>query len=270
MEAAKAIGFMEARAPLVAKLEDLLEDESPEVSRYAVQSAATLKRRQDVPALVRLLQSVFLHEDAAEALRQFGPRIVGMLADYLADRGEDLELRASIVSVLAGIGTQEAADFLTWELAGSKELADEVIDALDRIRSSDPRVQFSKESIMPKIFQEVQSYCRRLVEPSDVGDEEFETAAQREKWVADSLWNVFKLLGLLYSREDMIKAYQNLRTGTKDSVAYALELLDNVLEKEIRDIILPLVEDLSPEEKTKRCHHLLASLRQKKEKYGQD
>ncbi len=270
MEAAKAIGFMEAGAPLVEKLDDLLEDESPEVGRYAIQSAASLKRRQDVPALVHMLRSVFLHEDAAEALRHFGPRIVGMMADYLADKSEDLELRASIVSVLAAIGTQEAADFLSWEMSGSEDLADEVIDALDRIRNSDPRVQFSKETIMPRIFQEVQSYCLRLVEPSDVGEDEFETPGQREKWMADSLWNVFKLLGLLYSREDMVKAYQNLKTGTKDSVAYALELLDNVLEKEIRDVILPLVEDLSPEEKLKRCRHLLANLKLKRDKHGQD
>jgi len=41
--------------------------------------------------------------------------------------------------------------------------------------------------------------------------------------------------------------------GTKDSVAYAVELLDNTLEKEMRDAILPLVEDLSQEERVKAC-----------------
>jgi AAA family ATP:ADP antiporter len=270
MEAAKAIGFMEPQAPLVEKLENLLEDESSEVSRYAIQSAAVLKRRQDVPALVNMLKSAVLRQDAAAALRQFGPRIVGMLADYLADKSEDPELRKSVASVLAGIGIQDAVDFLSWELAGMEEIADEIIDALDRIRSSDSRVRFSKELIMPRIFLEIQSYCRRLVETDADRDGEGETAAQTEKRLADSLWNVFKLLGLVYSREDMIKAYQNLKTGTKDSVAYALELLDNVLEKEIRDIIFPLVEDLSSEEKMKRCRHVLANLRLRKERHGQD
>jgi hypothetical protein len=270
MEMAKAIGFMEPNAPLTEKLESLLEDESPEVCRYAVQSAASLKRRQDVPVLVSMLNRAVLHEDAAGALRQFGPRIVGMLADYLADKSEDLGLRKSVAAVLAGLNTQDTVDFLIWELAAAEEIADEIIDALDRIRGSDPTMRFSKEIILPRIFLEVQSYCRCLVE-SDAGrDSEEENAAQTEKRLADSLWNVFKLLGLIYSREDMIKAYQNLKAGTKDSVAYALELLDNVLEKEIRDIIFPLVEELSPEEKMKRCRHLLASLRLKREKHGQD
>ncbi len=270
MEAAKAMGFMEPRAPLVERLEDLLEDESAEVGRYAIQSAAALKRRQDVPMLIGLLRSAVLGEDAREALRQFGPGIVGMLSDYLADENENWELRVSIASILAGIGTQEAADFLIWELAGSGEIGDDIIDALDRIRSSDSRIRFSKESILPRLFLEAQSYCRRLLEPPEFGDWEDEIPSGREKRMADPLWNIFKLLGLIYSHEDMIKAYQNLKTGTKDSVAYALELLDNVLEKEIREIIVPLVEDLSPNERVKRCRQLLADLSLKKEKHGQD
>ena len=65
--------------------------------------------------------------------------------------------------------------------------------------------------------------------------------------------NIFKLLGLIYPYDDIVKAFQNIQTGTKDSVAYAVELLDNTLEKEMRDAILPLVEDLSQEERVKAC-----------------
>ena len=72
-----------------------------------------------------------------------------------------------------------------------------------------------------------------------------------------SLTNIFKLLGLIYPQEDMQRAFQNLRTGTKDSVAYAIELIDNTLEKNIRDVILPIVEDLPVEQRVKRCKSLL-------------
>lgn len=270
MEVAKAIGFMSSQAPLVGKLEELLEDESPEVCRYAIQSAATLQRRRDVPALVRMLPRPLLHEDAKEALQLFGPRIVGMMADYLADGSEDLELRKSAASVLAGIGTQEAADFLSWELEGEEELAGEIIDALDRIRSSNRQVRFSKDLVMPRIILEVQSYCRQFLKPQDLPEEAGDADHQREKGLTDSLWNVFKLLGLIYSREDIVKAYQNLKTGTKDSVAYSLELLDNILERDMREIIFPLVGDLSPEDKIAKCRHLLGSLKLKREGHGQD
>jgi hypothetical protein len=57
--------------------------------------------------------------------------------------------------------------------------------------------------------------------------------------------DIFKLLGLYYPRKDIVKVYQNLKTGTKDSIAFAIEGLDSSLKKDIRDIILPMIEDLS-------------------------
>jgi hypothetical protein len=40
-------------------------------------------------------------------------------------------------------------------------------------------------------------------------------------------------------------------------VDYALELLDNILPKEIRDVVFPLIEDLPLEERVKRCRIFL-------------
>jgi AAA family ATP:ADP antiporter len=71
------------------------------------------------------------------------------------------------------------------------------------------------------------------------------------------MMNIFKLLGLIYPHEDIFRAYQNIKTGTKDSVDYAVELLDNILPKEIRDLVLPLIEELSLEERVRKCRTLL-------------
>jgi hypothetical protein len=86
-----------------------------------------------------------------------------------------------------------------------------------------------------------------------------EMILQWEKMQADILENIFKLFGLIYPHEDIAKAYQNIKTGTKDSVAYAIELLDNILEREMREAVFPLVEDLSAEERMSKCQGLLAS-----------
>ena len=82
--------------------------------------------------------------------------------------------------------------------------------------------------------------------------------------------NIFKLLELIYHREDIIRAYQNVRAGTKDSVAYAVELLDNILKKELKDIILPLVESLSLEERVRICRSLLKTFPKSRKPYGQE
>ncbi|MFB0566930.1 MAG: Npt1/Npt2 family nucleotide transporter [Candidatus Aminicenantaceae bacterium] len=263
MEVAKVIGLMESTSPLVKKLEELLRDESREVARYAVESAARLKKREHVPAIIEKLQSPLMREDASAALEKYGSRVIGIITDYLADLGEDIELRKAAASVLARIGTQEAADLLSWELAENKgDIDTELIDALNRIRSEKPDIQFSKKIIEVKIAKAAKEYYQLLIEFYDSASEgkKEEICIKLERNLNVILADIFKLLELIYPREDIIKAYQNVRTGTKDSVAYGLELLDNILKKEIKDLIFPIIESISLEERVRRCQNLLKNL----------
>ncbi len=57
---------------------------------------------------------------------------------------------------------------------------------------------------------------------------------------------------LLYPSEDIVKAYQNILQGTRKSVDYSLSLLDDLLDRELKAVLFPLIEDLPPEERTLR------------------
>ena len=260
MEVAKAIGLMESESPLAQRLEELLEDESPEVSKYAIESAAKLKRREHVPGLIYKLHNPLTREDASAALEKYGERIVGTLSDYLGDDEEDIELRQEVASVLARIPIQDSADLLAWELAEDNEdMENELIDALDRIRSGEPDIQVQEEVIKTKILKEIKRYYQVLIKFYDAKSKvkKPKMSEKLSEDMAASMMNIFKLLGLIYSHEDIFKAYQNIRTATKDSIDYAVELLDNILPKEIRDAVFPLIEDLPLEERVKRCRILM-------------
>jgi AAA family ATP:ADP antiporter len=262
MELAKAIGLMESHSPLVQKLEELLQDESPEVSKYAIESAANLRKKEYIPALVRKLQNPLTREDAISALEKYGQKIEGTLADYLGDTEENTELRKAVTSILAYIGTQDAADFLCWELAEDRgDMDSELIDALDRIRSEKPAVQFPEEAVKSKIFNEIKKHYQILIQLYESSSESKNESRRKalERNLTFSQMNIFKLLGVVYPHEDIARAYQNIRAGTKNSIAYAVELLDNILHKEMRDVLLPIIEDISLEERVQRCQSLLKS-----------
>lgn len=262
MEVAKAMGLMESNSTLVDTLEDLIRDESPDVSRYAVESAAKLKRREYVPAIIEKMLSPLTREDASAALEKYGSKIIGTLADYLGDSEEDIEVRRAAASVLARIGTQDTADLLSWELAeDGEDIENALIDGLDKIRYEKPDVRFSKEIVEPKIVKNVKSYYQMFVEHYDSKSKKKKDDINEvlPKNLSIALMDIFKLLELIYPREDIIRAYQNVRTGTKDSVAYAVELLDNILKKELKDVIFPIIENLSLEERVRRCRSLLKS-----------
>ena len=261
MEVAKALGFSDSRSPMSEKLEELLVDDSVEVRRYAIASAAKLQKREYVPALIEKLENPMTRMDARVALEKYGPKITGTLADYLGDLEMDLALRKEVVAALARIGNQEAVDFLLWELEERREnMESELIDAMDRIRSARTDIYFQERAVKDKISEQVKEYYKNLIDTYGHHSKENQDVSARldiPNHMVTRLSNIFKLLGLIYPHEDIMKSYQNIRTGTKDSVAYAVELLDTLLQKEIKDAIFPIIEDLSIMERVERCRVLL-------------
>ncbi len=261
MEVAKAIGMMPVQSPLAQKLPELLEDQSPDVLKYAISSAAHLKSREHIPALIKQLSHPQTREDASAALRQYGSRIIGTLADYLADPDESISIKKAIPPILAGFASQETVDFLIMELhVDQQEIEMELVDALEQIRAENPNLNFAPDQIRNKILQDI-LHCYNLLLKTSSSPRGVQKPDASEAFHGQSqlLTNLFKLLSLIYPHQDMMKAYQNLRTGTKDSVAYALEMLDNSLKKEMRNYIFPLIEDISNQERLKRIRFLMRS-----------
>ena len=263
MEAAKVLGMMKPGPELIRNLKKLLKDKSPEVVRYAIESAGKLKARELVPHIIPQLKSPALQHVASRALEDFGDRITGTLKDYLGDQEENIRVRKAIPEILSRMGTQRAADVLVQELAKSnKEVEPEIIEALNSIRSKNPGVQFQEKVIQPEILQEIKKSYLILIELFSVkGDEKKALLApDLENSLARSLRNIFTLISLIYQKEDIDRAYQNISAGTKRSIDYSIELLDNILKREVKEFLIPLIDDIPFENKVKRCKKLLKSL----------
>lgn len=260
MELAKAIGLMRPDSPLADRLTGLIDDASPEVSCFALKSAASLRKVDYIPAIIRRLANFITLEDAVEALHKYGDAAIGALEKSLHDGSEETVLRMAVVEVLARIGTRRAVLALTEELEhGAGELDEGIIDALDRLRSENAEIPLSAPAAKKKTYSLIKKYCQAYIDlqRQDPGEEKaglrHHLARNLEVYFAD----IFKLLGLYYSQKDIRTAYQNIRTGTRNSVANAIEWLDNALKKDVRDALLPLIEDLDPAEKTTRFQKIL-------------
>jgi len=261
MEAAKSISLMPENSPLINKLGILLKDESPEVLRYALESAGKIKKRKFIPLVIHQLSNPKTQRIASQALIAYGSSISGTLKDYLSDPDEDLRLRKEIPDILARIGSQKAADSLALEFKKThSEVDNEVIEALFKLRTNHPQINIQEEIILPEIIQVIrQSYhlLFDLHESLSKGKDKAATITL-ESSLANSLKHIFELLSLVYPREDIIKAYQNITTGERKSIDYSLELLDNILKKDIKDLLL--IDDISFEDKIAQCRKLNKTL----------
>ncbi len=263
MEAAKVLGMMTPSPSLVPSLSRLLREKSPEVVRYALESAGRVKRKELVPFIVSQLKKPATERIARQALVNYGTKILGTLRDYMADKNEDLKIRKAIPDILFCIGTQRSADLMARELKKrGSELEPELVEALYRLRTKEPAVQFNYHDIAPEIFTRIKKSYLILLEIHDLMSDKkrVNLVSDLENSLAKSLKHTFELLSLIYPQEDILKAYQNISSGTKKAMDYSVELLDNILKREMKEFIIPLIEDIPFDHKVKRCRKLLSAL----------
>jgi ATP/ADP translocase len=263
MELAKAIGLMSPDSPVAALLPRLIGDESPGVASFALKSAARLKRADDIPAVIRKLRVFVTLEDAVDALRQYGDAAVGPLERCLRDRSTEFVVRTAVVEVLGRIGTRRAIRILTEELEyGTGELDGATIDVLDRLHAEKADIPLSAAAAKRKTYSLIKKFCRDFLDLHREGQspEEVRLRHLLARNLEVTFADIFKLLGLYYPQKDIRRAYQNIRTGSPHSVAHAVEWLDNALSKDLHDVLLPLVDDLSFAEKKARFKEILEDL----------
>jgi len=265
MEAAKIMGMMKPSRSLILNLIKLLQDPSLDVNTYALESASKIQKRELVPYIIKLLAKKQTQRSAAETLISFGDRITGTLRDYLWNSNEAIHVRKTIPDILQKINSQKAADVLIDSLINiDPEMEDEVIESLYRLREKNDFLHYNKKNILNKIFRIAEKSLNSFVDfyksginsEKDIKSENFNLKMRRY------LKQIFELLTLIYPKEDIITAYQNISAGTKKSLDYSLELLDNILEKDIKEMIFPLIEDSLFENKIAKIKSILRKTKQ--------
>ena len=263
MEVAKILGIMDPSSPLIQNLARLLTHESPEVVRYALESAGKQKKREFVPLIIPHLAKPALREAAVQTLIAYGGSITGTLRDFLVDPDVDIIIRKAIPDILARIGHQRAADLLSAELPkGHRDIEAEIIEAMYKMKSLHPRIEFRDREILPQIRRLIKKSYLLLTEFNDLKKDKQRAvlAEDLEKNYGRALKEIFELLSLVYSHDDMIQAYQNICSGSRKSIDYSIELLDNVLKKEIKEALLPLIDDIPLEDKARSAKKFLKAL----------
>lgn len=260
MEAAKIMGMMKPSRTLTLNLKKLLQDPSLDVNTYALDSAAKIQKRELIPYIIKLLAKKQTQRTAVETLVTFGDRITGTLKDYLWNPDEDIAIRNNIPDILQKINSQKAADVLIESLITSDtEIENNVIESLYRMKERNEFLKYDKTIISNKIFQIAENGLKNFIEIYETKKE-----AKNEQKLANLnsdlrkyLKQIFELLTLIYPKDDIKTAYQNISSGTKKAMDYSLELLDNILDKDIKEMIFPMIDDSLFEYKVSKIKHLL-------------
>jgi ATP/ADP translocase len=247
VRAAIALGSQGTSSP--DRLLRLFEDPERNVVAAAVRAAGNRRERVYLHAVVRRLGDAHLRGLALDALVAYGHTIAGSLADILEDATLPAGVRRQIPRVLKRIPHQRSVDVLLHALAHQDvAIRAGVLKALNRLRETAPHLNYDPRLISSEIVNEARFYVElhAALEPfrHDYSGRPATNLLRRtiEERLKQSLERVFRLLGLRYPPKEIYSAYLAVSGRETEQAAAALEFLEQVLERELKRVLVPLLD----------------------------
>ncbi|MBM3776205.1 MAG: hypothetical protein FJW37_13740, partial [Acidobacteria bacterium] len=227
----------------------LFEDPDRSVVAAACRAAGALRNRAYLHLLAPRLSDPALRGEAIEALVQYGGLITGSLADILEDRSVPVALRRQVTRVLKQIPDQRSVDVLLRAIAEDDlSIRAAALKALNRLRETSPGLAFDQAFVSQKILEEARYYVELLASLAPLrgfnGNHRATglLAGTLEDRLRATLERLFRLLGLRYPPAEIYSAYQAVTRRTGEDYAAALEFLENLLDRELKQVLLPLLD----------------------------
>ena len=245
----------------------LLQDEDPRVRMAAVEAAGEMQSPELVPALIYKLADAPTAMAAVRALVAHGPTIERTLFKVLKNTREDIRVRRRIPKVLERVGRQDAFEQLVCTLdTKDPELRSQIARAAARIRERHPHLKIDEAPMQGAFREQIRAAYQTLaiLMDLDLPSEHLLSEALVVRY-RSHLALAFALLEIRYPPATIQLIHANLDSENKAIRANALEVADNVLNKEEARLILPLLEEHTLPEQVQKGRETFSTERRKPE-----
>ncbi len=248
-EVARLIGRLGKPGPqpeLAKALIGYLEDSDLSVRRVAIEAAGDGKYIELAPRLLRFLSWRDDRRVAREALASLGDDVVPLIASALDDRSRSRSLRLQLPRVLRHIGTQAALDALLFSNANDDpSLHYRVGIALAQLHDEQPELEINLQRQLEALTRR-RDGALALIEPyrdsrAALGEDSLLTRVIGDR-LDQSMELSFWLLGLRRDARGLRRAHTLLLGSDTRRRAWALELVENVVSPEERELVAHHVE----------------------------
>ncbi len=241
--AALALGWSAGDSP--GDLTGLLWDREPAVRRAALLAAGRLSDPRFWPRIVSHLDSSRYAGAATAALIHIGDPVLPELETAFNTVGRETDVRLRILNVYEHAGGERALEFIGDQLL----FPDDAIRrrALASLSHSGYRLDPGEvPAVKNQIEERVATIAWNLAAILDLGQqpETLEVRAALESENLRSREEILLLLSLLFDSRAIGLVRRNLEGGDRESVVYALEILDVVVSADIKPLLFPVMENL--------------------------
>jgi hypothetical protein len=238
-------------------LMELLSDSDPKVRTTAIKTASKRFNAEVIYSLIENLPNHTFGNYAAESLVIIGAKSLVHLENSFYRAGQLNSTLIKIVQIMGRIGGNKAKDML-WNKIDypDKVVVSQILLSLGEAGFKAGVSQITR--IKYAIEADIADVSWNLNAIYEIGDSEstlqLKNALRVE--IKNDIEHLYKLLAMLYDTRSIQLVKENIESGTSEGTTYAVELLDIFLSDQLKQRIIPVLDDLSDAEKISRLEVL--------------
>jgi AAA family ATP:ADP antiporter len=229
---------------------ELLRDPNYEARHQAILTSRKVKRSETWPLLIELLNNKTFTYEAASALIAAGQPVLPILDNAFHRSGQTQRVMLKIINIMDEIGGTEAHTML-WQKIDfpDRKIVRQILLAL----ANKKHKATSKETIVLTdiLTEEIGKALWNITAKTELSDTEYNNPLQNalDEEIVSSFDFIYMLLSIMYDSDSVELVKENVELGTIEGSAYAIELLDIFLDKDLKPKLFPLIDDISAKEK---------------------
>lgn len=233
---------------------ELLRDINPSVRGAAIITAGSLHRPELWPILVENLSVSAYSNSADSALIAAGEPAFHTIDTAFYKTNQYLDTMIRVVQILGRIGGRRATDLLWKKIEfPDRKIVSKILLSLsfNGYQAKD----FQAARIKIAVEERVGDVAWNILALQFIPDEEnldikLREAIQQEN--KQNYDNIFMLLAMIYDSQSIQLIKENLEIASVDSIAFAVESLDIILEDELKGKIFPIMDEMKDKERLSR------------------
>lgn len=237
----------------ISFLIELLNDSDTQVRLVAIKTAVKKYNNEVISSLIDNLGNSLFSNAAVNALIQIGQPALQLLDNSFYRSGQSSQVMIRIVQIIGSIGGARAKDFL-WNKIDypDKVIVSYVLVALGNSGFKAGLAQVSR--IKYAIESDVADITWNLGAIEEIGNHPganiIRDALEQEN--RNDIEHIYTLLAMLYDTKLIQLVKESIESGTAEGVTYAIELLDVFLSEQLKQRVIPVLDDVSIAEKINR------------------